>query len=285
MSLIQTDNKVHEPDTIVDDNLQKHSNTLVFASYSMSLPQKRILMAALKAVDKTKKQSLDVTLKYTDIIKCYNFSDSNANYKVLRDSIESLASCVVNTRTADEMGYIPWFSGIWLAVDNSYVRIQFNAALASYIAGKTFTLIDLKSIGRLGSCYAIRIYELVLSQSNRAGQENNKPGEWFYYCTIEDLKLMFALGHSYVAKKGKNAGKFNFSNFRVKTIDNPCEEINNSNLGLTIKPQYVYHGKTAYAIKFCCKFSKNCQTPLPLTDDPIKSAVLTDIVNSWLSDK
>ena len=129
------------------------------------------------------------------------------------------------------------------------IIMEFNPKLGAVIKEfkKAYAKLNLVDLGKLQSRYAIRFYELALSYAGFAGKDGNRPGEWYFEKSLEDIRILFGVD----AKKYKVT-----KDFRVRVIDNPIEEINAANIGLRIEPDYIRRGKRLMGARFICRWIK-----------------------------
>jgi hypothetical protein len=86
-----------------------------------------------------------------------------------------------------------------------------------------------------------------MSYSGFAGKEGNRPGEWYFEMTLEEIRKLFMIDK----KKYKLT-----RDFRVYVIDKPIEDLNAAGIGLRIVPDYVRKGRFLIGVRFNCCWVK-----------------------------
>jgi len=151
---------------------------------------------------------------------------------------------IENPAEAENLAPIPW----------DIIEMRFNPELTEVLNQfkKAYSRIDLTNLGALTSRYAIRYYEIAMSEAGFKGKNGNKAGEWYFEYTIPELRTLFALPKN----KYKRTG-----GFRTNCIDNPIEELNAANIGLYITPEYIRKGKYLAGVKFLCRETRRDERP------------------------
>jgi len=134
------------------------------------------------------------------------------------------------------------------------IEMEFNPKLGAALQEfkKAYAKIDLANLGALTSRYAIRYYEIAMSEAGFKGKNGNKAGEWYFEYTIPELRTLFALPGEKYPRTG---------DFRIYCIDNPIEDLNAANIGLYITPEYIRKGKYLAGVKFLCRETRRDERP------------------------
>jgi plasmid replication initiation protein len=132
--------------------------------------------------------------------------------------------------------------GIW-----EEITMEFNPALGDVIKElkRGFSQIDIPSLVKLQSKYAIRFFRLALSYSGFAGKNGNPLGQWYFEMSIEDIRIRFQIDKDTYPRTG---------NFRTFVIDEPIEEINAADVGLQIEVEYIRQGRYLTGARFNCRW-------------------------------
>jgi hypothetical protein len=242
-------------------------NVISQAIYNLG-PYARKLVAMAMSLISPKEGDYTASFKVTDFIQAVGLevrSQGGETKKYIKAAVrECLDSHIeINKPNGDWEGYT-WFTKSKLE-DFKFewewgwgtIHMTFNPDLGEVIKAfkKAYAKLSLVGLGKLQSRYAIRFYELALSYAGFAGKDGNRPGEWYFEKTLEELRTLFQIGtEKYKVTK----------DFRVYVIDKPIDEINGAGIGLRIEPQYVRRGKRLIGARFNCRFVSRDE-PLPVT--------------------
>jgi plasmid replication initiation protein len=211
---------------------------------------------AMRVARPVQNNALEGRFPVTEFFQILNLQDSGKKRNIIKDALKGVAASVISYHDEGiQYAYFPWISSAIWEVQNDEIVITFNATLTPYIIDlkKNYTRLSLEYIGRFRSKYAIRFYKLALSKSGFAGKQGNKPNEWLFYMSIEDIKTIFKIGDD--EYKGRT------DNFKRYVITQPIDEINKANVGIHIEPVYKKHKRTLTRVIFLCRWEK--QPPIP----------------------
>jgi plasmid replication initiation protein len=175
------------------------SNNLTKASFSMTLNQKRIVLACIAQI---KDPRLEITRDDEFIITAPHFStlfdiSLKHAYDQLKEATESLQKEVVVIHNPDiddpKLSRIVtnWFSIAKYYDGEGKVIVKFNEAIIPYISNLKngcFTQYRINQITKLKSVYAIRLYEILICEAWR-NQD--------YEIEVATLKNMLGLADKY----------------------------------------------------------------------------------------
>lgn len=153
-------------------NLITQDNSLINASYTLDLIEKRLILLAIARSRKTGK---GITAKdhleiyASDYAECFNV-ERQASYMALKTATESLFNRYFTYESLTKKGNLSVHKSRWTAdiayVENeSKVKLVFSPSVVPFITDleKRFTSYFLDDISALTSIYAIRLYELIIS--------------------------------------------------------------------------------------------------------------------------
>jgi plasmid replication initiation protein len=175
------------------------SNNLTKASFSMTLDQKRIVLACIAQIkdpriELTRDDEFDITAPYFSTL--FNVSLKNSYYQ-LKEATESLQKEVVVIHNPDindpnlSRVVTNWFSVAKYYDGEGRVIVKFNEAIIPYISNLKngcFTQYGINQIAKLKSVYAIRLYEILICEAWR-NQD--------YEIEVSILKKMLGLTDKY----------------------------------------------------------------------------------------
>ena len=208
-------------------------NSLVSASYQMSLNAKRIVVSFLSQLESEEKT--DMYLSLTNFNKTFG---TNLNTRELRAAAKELDGKKIKLASeyTDPSGS-SWCKGDAITLVDAAVyrdgeiHVGFNMRLMPILVGMTenFTKYMLRDSVQLKSVYAVRLYEL-FKQYQKIGSRT---------MTIEELREMFNLQNKYKVT----------ADFRKRVIDKPLQEIN-ENTTLNVSLELVKYGRKTTGFKF-----------------------------------
>ena len=175
------------------------SNNLTKAAFSLTLDQKRIILACIAQITDPRVEITDndeFTVTAPEICTLFGIDLKNS-YDQLREATESLQkeSIVITNPDASDpkLSRITtnWFSYAKYYDGEGKVVVSFNKTIIPFISNLNhgyYTQYGIHQIAKLKSVYAIRLYELLICEAYQ-----NKP----YEISVYDLKRMLGLSNKY----------------------------------------------------------------------------------------
>jgi len=222
------------------------SNALIEASYSLSLEEQRILLAAISCVDSRSKFPDKITIAVQDFAELFNLNKKSA-YRHLREAADKLFEreiVIKDNNTGKPSGRQRWVGKVYYHENEGKVDLHFWEAVKPYLSQLQgeFTSYHLKYITELNSSYAIRIYELLI-QYKRLNMQRVIP--------VKDLREKLNLGTKYPK----------FSDFRKRVLLPAIKSIN-ANTDIEVAWEPIKNGRTIESISFVYKTKKQMKLPL-----------------------
>ncbi len=226
------------------------SNRLIEASQSMTLNEKRLVIAAAALHDPRKPLPPRGTVKLhvDDFADVFGIETRGGQvYAALRDAAERLFNRRVRSITEGKRGrVITDVRWVWMAEYNEgegSVTLGFSPVMAPYLTMlfTEFTRYKLRQIGAIGSFYGIRMYEL-MAQYRSIGKR---------VMSLEQVREMLDLGDKYPR----------VDSLRQRVIDLAIAEIN-KHTDLRIAITTVRKGRAVTGFVFV--ISTDTQLPLDL---------------------
>lgn len=142
-----------------------------------------------------------------------------------------------------------WFVESYVDEENEKVNMTFNpliykAIIAWYFNNKGYSALKLELLGQLRSFYAMRYYELALSQMGHIGKNGNEKGKWFFERTISELKTLFEIQDVKSYEKTET--------FINKVVRLPIEELNEKNKDFQISVIKIKENRKTIGLRFLC---------------------------------
>jgi plasmid replication initiation protein len=218
---------------------------------------------------------LTTVFSYSEWCKALGIERGGNTQKLFEQAVDECMKSVITIYTGKgKRGWekYTWFEYARLGDEDNEDRCTmiFSNTLATVLLEikKMYAKIPLDDLGKLQSQYAIRHYEMAMSYSSLAGHNGNKPGAWYYERTPAEIRELMNMD----PEKYKE-----MADFRKRIVEDPCKEINQANIGLTIAPEYKRKGRNLVGVRFNCektpkqvtrKRKKAADTPGTPTENP-----------------
>lgn len=221
------------------------ANELIEAGYKLTLNEQRVVLAAIAQVDSRKPMPKGkITIHAAHFAETFGVEPKHA-YEALEDAANRLFERDI--QTYDQKNRIRerfrWVYYVKYHEGKGCVTLGFSPEITPYLTllHKRFTSYELRQISRLGSPYAIRLYEL-LKQFAKTGER---------VIALDQFKERLELTDKYSR----------FSNLKARVIQPAIDEINSST-NLEVRWNTIRKGRTAVTLRFV--FHEARQTQLPL---------------------
>ena len=204
------------------DNQVTQSNRLIESSHTLTLNEKRLILAAASMIDPRKPLPKDgyFTIRADSFAEVFGLDVNNA-YEALNDAANRLFERDIRRYTKGKIvERMRWVFHVKYKEGQGCVELGFSPTVLPHLTmlNKEFTSYQLKQIGSLSSFYAIRLYEL-MSQFHKLGQRE---------CTLDQLRQMFDLGGKYQDVK----------DMRKRVLEPALKELNaGTDLSVTAEPR------------------------------------------------
>jgi len=204
------------------DNKITQSNRLIESSHTLTLNEKRLILAAASMIDSRKPLHKDgyITIRADSFAEVFGLDVKHA-YEALNDAATRLFERDIRSYVKGKVvERMRWVFHVKYKEGQGYVELGFSPTVLPHLTmlNKEFTSYQLKQIGSLSSFYSIRLYEL-MSQFHKIGQR---------ICTLEQLRQMFDLGSKYP----------NVKDMRRWVLDPALKDINKgTDLFVTVEPR------------------------------------------------
>lgn len=230
-------------------NRVTQSNNLIEASYSLTLPEKRLLLIAISQLDSRKEMPQKETqISVRSYAELFNVTDQAA-YMACKDAANSLFKREIRRRGPDgEIIRQRWVDHVRYRDGTATVFLSFSQHLhadLSDLAKGRFTSYTIGAIRQMRNVYSIRIFEM-LWQYISVGKR---------FLDVEDLREKLELQDKYPL----------FSDFRRYIIEPAIKEINaKTNLQID-KPVPEKVGRVIVKIWFTFREKPQLPLDIPLT--------------------
>lgn len=227
------------------DNKVTQSNKLIEASHTLTLNEKRLVLAAASLLDPRKPLPKDgyLTIRADSFANVFGLDVRHA-YEALDDAASRLFERDIRRYSKGKVvERMRWVFHVKYKEGQGCVELGFSPTVLPHLTmlNREFTSYQLKQIGSLSSFYAIRLYEL-MSQFLKLSQRE---------CTLDQLRQMLDLGDKYP----------NVKDMRRWVLDPALKELNAST-DLTVMAEPRRAGRKIVGFSFTIK--KDDQLPLEL---------------------
>lgn len=245
------------------------SNSLISASYRLTIQEQRILLACMSQIDSKAGEEITdkhmYTIRVSDI-ESLSGSSSKSLYSDIKDAVNTLFERRVtltswpNGDGARKARITRWVQSVEYDDKEGTVKLRFSTDIAPYLTNlsEQYTKYFLSDIAKLTSAHAVRVFELMMQW--KSVKE--------FTISLESLKEMLSIQDEY--KK--------INDFKKRVIDLSVDQIN-SNTAYNLA---VYQKKTGRKVShFMFKFGLKEQ---PKKKNSMKKSEKIDIYNeSFLS--
>lgn len=215
------------------------ANSLVEASYNLSLIEFKIVHAAIAKVRVTDEEFYVISFKVKELAEVCNIRMTDS-WTGIRKAIENIMKKVLSFETEEGKQVIThWFSNATYTPGSGFLELKIHSALEPVLLNlqKRFTSIKLSELSKFDSLYSARIYEL-LYQYKKIGVRQVE---------IESFKKMLQITSKAYSE---------FSNIRIRIIEPAIAEINEKT-NYEIKCEYKKTGRKVTSLNFLIKMKKN----------------------------
>ncbi len=218
----------------IENNHVAQDNALISASYSLTLNENRLLIAAISKIDPTSaawkvgKCDIVITIdEWRTLFGC----ESNADYKQLRQAAFKLYERNIRLWGDDQHAKnIRWISGWEYEHGKGRVVLTFSGSILYHLSGFLDEYTDFRVVncGALKSVHSIRLYQLAAQFKNTGWR----------YIKLDAIREMLELGDAYLR----------WIDLRKRVLDRACAEITEKT-DLSVHYEVIKSGRSVVAVK------------------------------------
>lgn len=227
------------------------ANSLIEASYRLSIDEVRILALTIGSMDPNSNQQVfDFTV--ADFVREFPEINLDNAYKQIQGAIKRIYERSVKTEDKDRVTEFRWVSSRTYFKKEGRFRIAMTNEVMPYLTQLKgqFTKYQLRNISSFNSVHSIRIYELI-TQYRKVGERE---------ITIEELKKWLQVEDKYPR----------FNNFKQWVLEPSIAEINEKS-DLMVSVEQIKRGRTIHALKFLISPKKQATQAVENTENLTKS--------------
>lgn len=215
---------------MANDLVVVKANSLIEASYRLSIDEVRILALTIGSMDPNSNQQVfDFTV--ADFVREFPEINLDNAYKQIQGAIKRIYERSVKTEDKDRVTEFRWVSSRTYFKKEGRFRIAMTNEVMPYLTQLKgqFTKYQLRNISSFNSVHSIRIYELI-TQYRKVGERE---------ITIEELKKWLQVEDKYSA----------FFDFKKRVLSTAIREINEKS-DLLVEVEQIKRGRTVHALNF-----------------------------------
>lgn len=186
------------------------SNDLVEASYSLTLSEQRIILAAIGRIngyDPANRRTMRTRITAAEYAARYGLEESSA-YEALQSAADRLYERDIRRIEGRIRERFRWVSSVKYDDGEGAIELGWSLEILPYLTllEQRYTIYDLEQISRLESAYSIRLYEMLVRWKGT--------GEW--HIKLDDFRDRLDLGDKYPR----------FSSLKARVIQPAIDSIN-----------------------------------------------------------
>ncbi|WP_299011851.1 replication initiation protein [uncultured Shewanella sp.] len=220
-----------------NSNITK-SNSLIAASYMLSLQEQRLILACLSKIDSREEtpDSIELTVQEFSTLMGVNLKRA---YNELYDAAEKLYDQSITIENEDRVIKFRWVQHqvLWRKGEGK-ITLTWSKEVKGYISQlkNRFTTYKLRHIANLQSIYSMRLYEILMQFDSTKHR----------LIKVEELRKTFLLNDKYPE----------FKDLNKYVIKNAVNELNQRS-DLIVSYDIIKQGRKASALRFDFKQDKN----------------------------
>ena len=221
---------------MANDLVVVKANSLIEASYRLSIDEIRILALTIGTMDpKSNQKIFDFTV--ADFVREFPEVSMDNAYKQIQAAIKRIYDRSVKTEDSKRVTEFRWVSSRTYFKKEGRFRIAMTDEVMPYLTQLKgqFSQYQLKNIAYFNSVHSIRIYELITQYRSLGSRE----------ITIDKLKEWLQVEDKYSA----------FFDFKKRVLIPAIAEINEKS-DLVIEIEQIKRGRTIYALNFVIRYKK-----------------------------
>lgn len=218
------------------------SNSLITASYRLTLNEQRLILAAISKLDPRRPMPKRVRVSAVDYSDIYGVQLKHS-YEQMRNATDELYERDIDIHDATGRDRRRWVDRAKYIDGEGVVELSFTVHVIPYLSMlyNKVTSYDLRRVSRVESAHTLRLFEMLM-QFRKTG--------WLHI-EVDALRLALGLADAYPR----------FNNFRQRVIDPAVAELRQK-CGLDVEYKQISEGRKVTAIRF--DFSDLKQLPLAL---------------------
>lgn len=237
---------------MANDLIVVKANSLIEASYRLSIDEIRVLALTVGTIDPSSNQQIfDFTV--ADVVREFPEVKVDNAYKQIQVAIKKLYDRTIRTEDSDRVTDFRWVSSRTYFKKEGRFRIALTNEVMPYLTQLKgqFTQYQLRNISSFNSVHAIRIYELCMQYKNIGERE----------ISVANFKKWLQVEDKYPR----------YNNFKQWVIDPSIDEINEkSDIAVTYEP--IKRGRKIVGLKFIIQPKKEKNTVKKTLKLPNKSS-------------
>lgn len=219
------------------------ANALIKANQRMTLREMQLIQIAIAQICKEDTELFTYTTTAVELARFLGVSRQSI-YKDYSEITRNLLKNVITIETDDYVKSFQWLSYAEYNKKNHIITIRLHDELKPFLIGlsKLYTQIDLNTIIKFKTYYALRLYQLLLSEYGQSKKTK-------FELTVEEIRNFYGI------KDGMYTRPYDLIK---KTVNSAVTELNGTDL-CTIKDYKIIHsigkGNPLTAVSFSVKWN------------------------------
>lgn len=232
--------------------LTKQPYQISKAIYKCSSTERKILYYAGKIIQihpTNEKQKYIVKFSISAMLKAMNMNNIASTRKQIKEAIKNITENTIKIVDTDTLyKACNWVQYAEYNEAENAIILHFTDYIGDiYIQCKRqFALINLETIGQLKSYYSMRYYEIALSWSGMKGKDGNKPNQWYFTLSVNEIREKFQI---------KGTAKESTMILTTNIVKTPIAELNKVNEDFKIEIEIlkdINDERKTQGYKFIC---------------------------------
>ena len=215
------------------------ANSLIEASYRLSIDEVRILALTIGTMDpKSNQKIFDFTV--ADFVREFPEISMDNAYKQIQGAIKRIYERSVKTEDSNRVTEFRWVSSRTYFKKEGRFRIAMTDEVMPYLTQLKgqFAQYQLKNIAYFNSVHSIRIYELITQYRSVGNRE----------ITVDKLKEWLQVADNYPR----------WNNFKARVLDPAITEINEKS-DLFVEVELIKRGRSIHSLHFSIRTKQEVQ--------------------------
>lgn len=238
-------------DKISTEQVTIKSNFIAEGRFKVSAMAQRLISFCIYKMTvncKNDKKSFQAEFSFKEFLSLLGMKRcSQKTLTLIKQATEECQKAFISYETNSKFVTMPWFQLCMVDKKLDVVSFTFNNSVGEAIMDYSngFIAEKLQLLGKLQSYYAMRWYDLTMTQKGQMGKNGNAWNQWYCQYSIQDVRAIFGI------KDEEYAGRTD--NFFKYVVEKPIEELNRVNGRYSIEVQKVKSGRFLSDVILVCR--------------------------------
>jgi len=235
---------------ILSEQVTIKSNFIAEGRFKVSAMAQRLISFCIYKMTvccRNDKKSFQAEFSFKEFLSLLGMKRcSQKTLTLIKQATEECQKAFISYETNSKFVTMPWFQLCMVDKKLDVVSFTFNDSVGEAIMDYSngFIAEKLQLLGKLQSYYAMRWYDLTMTQKGQMGRNGNSWNQWYCQYSIQDIRAIFGI------KSEEYAGRMD--NFFKYVVEKPIEELNRVNKKYVIEVQKVRTGRNLSDVMLVC---------------------------------